>query len=158
MCAMEMATDQVVASAPDGWVAVELDSLPGELRLDGLGVSCVNPEQVDGFASSLFIASSPGLPPDLAVWMSESLTGLEASIPGFRVIDDQGWAEGTWVGAYRCGTYIMENTAVTTIQWACVGERSTVSLTGTCSSREFGKRLPEFVDVATSMKERCVEG
>lgn len=148
-----MSNANVSLSVPSGWSGLDPDQLPPEYRVEGVDRVCVGPRSVDSFVPTLVLLSSVEVPEDPLTWMTDSMELLVTSIPGFLVIDDQGWAFGPWVGSVRCGTYVMETTSVTVLQWCCVGTRTVVTLTATCATSAFGDLLPVFLESATTLVE-----
>lgn len=150
---MRISGEHAALSVPDGWSSVSADQVPQDLQVEGLELVCVGPSAVDSFAPTLVLLCSAGVPDDPAGWVSTSMELLARGVPGFLVIDDQGWEQGTWTGSLRCGTYIMEKSSVTAVQWSCVGERTVATLTASCATREFEKQLPVFLEAAISLGE-----
>lgn len=150
---MTITGGRVELEVPEGWTRLTGDLLPQEWRSGGVEMVCAGQEAVDSFTPTLVLLSSAEIPDPVGEWIGRSMELLAKDVPGFLVIDDQGWERNDWIGSYRCGTYILEASSVTVVQWACAGKSTVATLTASCATRVFETLLPIFVAAAASLAE-----
>lgn len=109
------------------------------------------------YAPNLIVVAEPlGSGEDAAEALSDSVRVMADAVPGMRVIEDVATGGRHRGERLRCGSYILDDEALTVVQvaWldAVAGRVGLWMATFTCRTRDFGARVGEFNVIADSLE------
>lgn len=147
---------------PRDWSVIDPSALPPGF-IDPAGPSvrylAAAPPATPGpdYAPNLIVVAEPlGSGEDAAEALSDSVRVMADAVPGMRVIEDVATGGRHRGERLRCGSYILDDEALTVVQvaWldAVAGRVGLWMATFTCRTRDFGARVGEFNVIADSLE------
>lgn len=147
---------------PRDWSVIDPSALPPSF-IDPVGPSvrylaAATPSTPrPDYAPNLIVVAEPlGSGEDAAEALSDSVRVMANAVPGMRVIEDVATGGRHRGERLHCGSYILDDEALTVVQvaWldAVAGRVGLWTATFTCRTRDFGVRVGEFNVIADSLE------